>query len=57
MWTNNSLNHSSIIVKYWITCVLIIISARWNLLKVNGSILIVENMSKKSLTHYNELCK
>ncbi len=29
----------------------------FNILKVNSSTLIVENMSKKSLTHDNALCK
>jgi hypothetical protein len=64
MW-KNSLNHSIIITKYWITCVLLyyntckmqFVSNGFNILKVNGSNyvhnLIIEEMWKKSLIHYN----
>jgi hypothetical protein len=60
MW-KCSLNHSSIIVKYWIACVLIyynkwkmqFVSDGFNILKVNGSTLIIEEMWKKSLIHSN----
>jgi hypothetical protein len=60
MW-KNSLNHSSVIVKYWIACVIIYYNKYkmqfgnngFNILKVNGSILIIKNMWKKSLIHSN----
>jgi hypothetical protein len=53
MW-KCSLNHSSIIAKYWIACVLIyynkwkmqFVNDGFNILKVNGSTLIIEDMWK-----------
>jgi hypothetical protein len=55
------LNHSSIIAKYWISCVLIyynkykmqFVHDDFNILKVNGSTLMIEKMWKKSLIHSN----
>jgi hypothetical protein len=60
MW-KNSLNHSSIIVKYWVAYVLVyynkwkmkFMSNALNILKVNGSTLIIEEMWKKSLIYSN----
>ncbi len=60
MW-KNSLNHSSVIIKYWVACVLIYHNKckmqfennGFNILKVNGSILIIGNMWKNSLIHSN----
>ncbi len=60
MW-KFSLNHSSIITKYWVAYVLVyynkckmqFVSNDFNILKVNGSTLIIENMWKKSLIHSN----
>jgi hypothetical protein len=60
MW-KHSLNHSNIIVKYWVACVLIyynkckmqFVSNVFNILKMNGSTLIIEEMWKKSLIHSN----
>ncbi len=60
MW-KHSLNHSSIITKYWVAYVLVyynkckmqFVSNDFNILKVNGSTLIIENMWKKSLIHSN----
>jgi hypothetical protein len=60
MW-KFSINHSSTITKYWIVYVLIyynkckmkFMSNDFNILKVNGSILIIKNMWKKSLIHCN----
>jgi hypothetical protein len=54
MW-KISLNHSGIIVKYWVACVLVyynkckmqFMSNGLNILKMNGSIMIIENMWKK----------
>ncbi len=53
MW-KHSLNHSNIITKYWVTCVLVyynkwkmqFVSNDFNILKVNGSIQIIEEMWK-----------
>jgi hypothetical protein len=55
------LNHSNIIAKYWVVYVLIyhneckmqFVNNDFNILKVNGSILIIEEMWKKSLIHPN----
>jgi hypothetical protein len=60
MW-KNSLNHPNIIVKYWIVCVLIyhneckmqFVNNNFNILKMNGSILIIEEIWKKLLIHSN----
>jgi len=60
MW-KNALNHSSIIAKYWVACVLVyynkckmqFVSNGFNILKVNGSTLVNEEMWKKSLIHSN----
>ncbi len=60
MW-KNALNHSSIIAKYWVACVLVyynkckmqFVSNGFNILKVNGSTLVIEEMWKKSLIHCN----
>jgi hypothetical protein len=64
MW-KNSLNHSSIIAKYWITNILIyynkcklqFVNNDFNILKMNNSIhvhmLMIEKMWKKSWIHYN----
>ncbi len=64
MW-KNSLNHSNIIAKYWIACVLLcynkckmqFVNNHFNILKVNDSIyvhmFIIEEMWKKSLIHSN----
>jgi hypothetical protein len=64
MW-KNSLNHSSIIIKYWIICFLVyynkcktqFVNNGFNILKVNCSIhvhvLIIEYMWKRSLIHSN----
>jgi len=60
MW-KFSLNHSSIIVKYWVACVLIcynkcnmqFVSNSFYILKMNGSIMIIEKMWKKSPIHSN----
>jgi hypothetical protein len=60
MW-KISLNHSSIITKYWVAYVLVyynkckiqFVSNDFNILKMNGSTLIIENMWKKSLIHSN----
>jgi hypothetical protein len=57
----NSLNHSNIIAKYWVACVLIyynkwkmqFVNNDFNILKVNGSTMIIEEMWKKSLIHSN----
>jgi hypothetical protein len=54
------LNHSNIITKYLVACVLVyynkckmkFLSNDFNILKVNGSILIIEKMWKKSLNFY-----
>jgi hypothetical protein len=63
MW-KNSLNHSNINEKYWVTCVFAyynkwkmqFVNNGFNTLKLNGSTLIIEQMWKKSLTHYNVFC-
>jgi len=55
------LNHSNIIIKYLVACVLVyynkckmqFLSNDFNILKVNGSILIIEKMWKKSLIYFN----
>ncbi len=60
MW-KFSLNHLSIIAKYWVTCVLVyhnkckmqFVSNGFKILKVDGSSLIIEEMWKKSLIHSN----
>jgi hypothetical protein len=60
MW-KKSLNHSSIIAKYLVACVLIyynkckmqFLNIGFNLLKVINSTLIIEEMWKKSLIHFN----
>ncbi len=64
MW-KNSLNHSNIITKYWIACVLLcynkckmqFVNNSFNILKVNDStyvhMFIIEEMWKKSLIHSN----
>jgi hypothetical protein len=60
MW-KNALNHSSIIAKYWVACGLVyynkckmqFVSNDFNILKVNCSTLIIEEMWKKSLIHSN----
>jgi len=60
MW-KHSLNHSNIIVKYWIACVIIyynkckikFVSNDFNILKLNSSTSLIENMWKKSLIHSN----
>jgi hypothetical protein len=60
MW-QNSLNHSNIITKYLVACVLKyfnkykmkFLSNGLNILKINGSTLIIEEMWKKSLSHFN----
>jgi len=60
MW-KHSLNHSSIIAKYWIACVIVyynkwkmqFVSNDFNILKLNSSTFIIENMWKKSLIHSN----
>ncbi len=60
MW-KHSLSHSNIITKYWVACVLIyynkwkmqFVNNDFNILKVNVSILIIEEMWKKSLIHSN----
>jgi hypothetical protein len=64
MW-KKSFNHSSIIAKYWVACVLWyynncnmqFLSNGFNILKVNSStrvhMLIIEEMWKKSLIHFN----
>jgi hypothetical protein len=57
----NSLKNSSVIVKYWITRVLVYYNKckikftinGFNILKVNGSTLIIEEMWKKSLIYSN----
>jgi hypothetical protein len=51
MW-KNSLNHSIIIAKYWVACVLVyynkckmqFVSNGFNILRVNGSTLIIDKM-------------
>ncbi len=53
MW-KFSLNHSSIITKYWVVCVLVyydkckiqFVSNGFNILKMNGSTLIIDDMWK-----------
>jgi hypothetical protein len=58
MW-KNSLNHSNIIAKYWVTCVLVyynkckmqFVNNGFNILTVNSSTLIIEKMWKKSVIH------
>ncbi len=60
MW-NLLLNYSNIITKCWVTHVLIyynkckmqFMNNGFNILKVNGSTLIIEQMWKKSLIHSN----
>ncbi len=64
MW-KNSLNHSSIITKYWVACALFywnkckmqFVSNGFNILKMNGSthvhMLIIKKMWRKSLIHFN----
>ncbi len=60
MW-KNLLNYSNIITKCWVTHVLIyynkckmqFVNNGFNILKVNGSTLIIEKMWKKSLIHFN----
>jgi hypothetical protein len=60
MW-KNSLNHSNINEKYWITFVLVyynkckmqFVNNGFNTLKLNGSTLIIEEMWKKSLIQSN----
>ncbi len=60
LW-KHSPNHSSIIIKYWVACVLVyynkckmqFMSNDFNILKVNGLTLIIEEMWKKSLIHSN----
>jgi hypothetical protein len=60
MW-KHSLNHSNIIVKYWVAYVLVyynkwkmkLVSNGLNILKVNGSTLIIEKKWKKSLIYSN----
>jgi hypothetical protein len=55
MW-KKSLNHSSIISIYWVACVLVyynkckmqFVSNDFNILKVNGSTLIIKKMWKQS---------
>ncbi len=55
------LNHSNIIVKYWVACILVyynkckmqFVNNDFNILKVNGSILIIEEIWRKSLIHSN----
>ncbi len=56
-----SLNYSNIIAKYWVACVLIyynkckmqFVNNDFNILKVNGSTMIIEEMWKKPLIHSN----
>ncbi len=65
MW-KHSLNHSSIIVKYWVACVILcciilyyikhqmqFVSNDFTILKLKGWIFIIEYMWKKSLIHSN----
>jgi hypothetical protein len=60
MW-KDSVNYSSIVTKYWVACILVyynkckmqFVNNGFNILKVNGSILIIEKMWKKSLIHSN----
>ncbi len=60
MW-KFSLNHSSIIVKYWVACVLVcynkcnmqFVSNDFYILKMNGSIMIIEKLWKKLPIHSN----
>jgi hypothetical protein len=60
MW-KFSLNHSSIIVKYWVAyvliyynnCKILFVNNGFHILKMNSSTLIIEEMWKKSLIHYN----
>jgi hypothetical protein len=60
MW-KKSLNHSNIIIKYWLACVLVyynkckiqFVNNGFNILKVNGSTLIIEETWKKLLIHSN----
>ncbi len=54
MW-KISLNHSSIIVKYWVACVLVYYKCKMqfvnnglNVLKMNSSIMIIEKMWKNT---------
>jgi hypothetical protein len=42
---------------YYNKCKMQFMNNGFNILKVNGSTLIIEKMWKKSLTHYNGLCK
>jgi hypothetical protein len=57
----SSLNHSSIIVKYWVACVLVYcnkykmqyVNNGFNILKISDSILIIEKVWKESLIHSN----
>ncbi len=56
-----SLNHSNIITKYWVSFVLVyynkwkeqFVNTDFNVLKVNGSTLIIEKMWRKSLINSN----
>ncbi len=64
MW-KNSVNHSNIIIKHWVTCVLIysnkckmqLVNTGFNILKINGlthvHMLIIQKMWKNSLVHSN----
>jgi len=62
-WFNSckDVDNSSIITKYLVACVLVyynkckmqFLSNDFNILKVNGSILIIEKMWKKSLIYFN----
>jgi hypothetical protein len=57
----NSLNHSTIIAKYWVSYVLMyynkckmkFVNHGFNILKVNGSTLIIEEIWKKSFFQLN----